>query len=51
MERLVQKISYDGNAEFMAEHLKEYGWEYIVVDIQWYEPYAATNYLRCIIQI
>ena len=27
----------------MAEHLKEYGWEYIVVDIQWYEPYAATN--------
>lgn len=23
------------NAEFMAEHLKEYGWEYIVVDIQW----------------
>lgn len=21
------------NAEFMAEHLKEYGWEYIVVDI------------------
>ena len=39
------------NAEFMAEHLKEYGWEYIVVDIQWYEPYAATNYLRCIIQI
>ena len=31
------------NAEFMAEHLKEYGWEYIVVDIQWYVPYAATN--------
>lgn len=31
------------NAEFMAENLKEYGWEYIVVDIQWYEPYAATN--------
>lgn len=24
------------NAEFMAAHLKEYGWEYIVVDIQWY---------------
>ena len=31
------------NAEFMAEHLKEYGWEYIVVDIKWYVPYAATN--------
>lgn len=24
------------NADFMAEHLKPYGWEYIVVDIQWY---------------
>lgn len=26
------------NADYMARHLKEYGWEYIVVDIQWYEP-------------
>lgn len=24
------------NADYMAEHLKEYGWEYIVVDIRWY---------------
>ncbi len=24
------------NAEFMAANLKEFGWEYIVVDIQWY---------------
>ena len=24
------------NAAFMAEHLKPYGWEYVVVDIQWY---------------
>ena len=24
------------NARYMAEHLKEYGWEYIVVDIEWY---------------
>lgn len=31
------------NAEFMAEHLKKYGWEYIIVDIQWYEP-AAKNH-------
>ena len=29
-----------GNAEYMARHLKEYGWEYVVVDIQWYEPTA-----------
>lgn len=24
------------NAEYMARHLREYGWEYIIVDIQWY---------------
>lgn len=33
------------NAEYMAENLKEYGWEYIVCDIQWYEPGAdGYNY-------
>lgn len=31
------------NAQFMAEHLKQYGWEYIVVDIQWYEPTASVH--------
>lgn len=31
------------NAEFMAKHLKRYGWEYIVVDIQWYEPTASIH--------
>ena len=31
------------NADFMAKHLKKYGWEYITVDIQWYEPNAKTH--------
>lgn len=31
------------NAEFMAKNLKSYGWEYIVVDIQWFEPNAQSN--------
>ena len=31
------------NADFMAKDLKKYGWEYIVVDIQWYEPKAVTH--------
>lgn len=31
------------NAKFMAEHLKQYGWEYVVVDIQWYEPGADNH--------
>lgn len=31
------------NADFMAKHLKKYGWKYIVVDIQWYEPSASSH--------
>lgn len=31
------------NAEFMAKNLKQYGWEYIVVDIQWSEPDVKTH--------
>lgn len=30
------------NAEYMADNLKEYGWQYVVVDIQWYEPKAKS---------
>ena len=30
------------NAEFMAKHLKKFGWEYIVVDIQWYAHNTAS---------
>ena len=29
-------------ADFMAEHLAPYGWQYLVVDIQWYEPEAKS---------
>ena len=31
------------NADYMAKHLKEYGWEYVVVDIQWYQPTAVNH--------
>ena len=31
------------NAEFMAKHLRQYGWEYIVVDIQWSNPLAKNH--------
>lgn len=30
------------NAEYMAKHLKPYGWQYIVVDIQWYAHDTAS---------
>lgn len=32
------------NADYMAENLKQYGWEYIVCDIQWYEPTADSSH-------
>ncbi|MGB4657945.1 MAG: glycoside hydrolase family 27 protein [Mobilitalea sp.] len=33
------------NADYMAKNLKQYGWQYIIVDIQWYEPQASgTEY-------
>jgi hypothetical protein len=31
------------NADYMAEHLKEFGWDYIVVDIQWSEATAVSH--------
>lgn len=48
----VDEATVRANAEFMAKHLKQYGWEYIVVDIQWsaagaknneYEPFCELN--------
>ncbi|MBP3880106.1 MAG: alpha-galactosidase, partial [Lachnospiraceae bacterium] len=31
------------NADYMAAHLREYGWEYIVIDISWYEHGAGSR--------
>ena len=31
------------NARYMAEHLKPFGWEYVVVDIQWSSPTALNH--------
>ena len=31
------------NADYMAAHLKEYGWEYVVVDIAWYSYEAGEQ--------
>ncbi|HVU34386.1 MAG TPA: hypothetical protein VHE61_13205, partial [Opitutaceae bacterium] len=30
-------------AEYMAAHLKSHGWQYVVVDIQWYQPTAKGH--------
>ncbi|MGF2384613.1 alpha-galactosidase [Lentilactobacillus otakiensis] len=31
------------NADYMSKNLKQYGWQYITVDIQWYEPSANSS--------
>ena len=31
------------NARFMRDHLKEAGYEYVVVDIEWYQPSASSH--------
>jgi len=42
----VREEEVRGNADYMAKNLKEYGWEYIVVDIQWSEPGAVSSAYR-----
>ncbi|MCM3728351.1 glycoside hydrolase family 27 protein [Neobacillus cucumis] len=42
----VREEEVKGNADYMAEFLKPYGWEYVVVDIQWYEPGANSSVYR-----
>lgn len=32
----VEEHEVKANADYMAEHLKQFGWEYIVVDIRWF---------------
>lgn len=39
----VREDEVKAHADFMAKHLKEFGWEYIVVDIQWSEPQASST--------
>jgi len=42
----VREDEVRANAEYMAAHLREFGWDYVVVDIQWYEPGASSSVYR-----
>lgn len=42
----VREEEIRGNAKYMSEYLKAYGWEYVVVDIQWSEPGAVSSIYR-----
>lgn len=39
----VNEEQIKANADFMAANLKEFGWEYVVVDIEWYSYDAGTQ--------
>lgn len=42
----VREEEVRANAEYMAKYLRQYGWEYIVIDIQWAEPGASGTEYR-----
>ncbi|MFC5472125.1 glycoside hydrolase family 27 protein [Cohnella suwonensis] len=42
----VTEAEVRGNAKYMSVYMKPYGWEYVVVDIQWYEPGAHSHEYR-----
>jgi alpha-galactosidase len=42
----VTEAEVKANADYMAKHLKQHGWQYIVVDIQWSEPNAKAHGYR-----
>ncbi|MCD8344544.1 MAG: glycoside hydrolase family 27 protein [Oscillospiraceae bacterium] len=39
----VDEKTVKANADYMAKNLRQYGWEYIVVDIEWYQPTVRTH--------
>lgn len=39
----VTEADVKANADYMAKHLKAFGWEYVVVDIEWYSYGAGTR--------
>ncbi len=39
----VDEMTVRQNADYMAKNLKKFGYDYVVVDIQWYEPFATSN--------
>lgn len=43
----ITEEEFKANAVFMAEHLKAFGWEYVVLDLGWYLPNAShTTYKK-----
>jgi hypothetical protein len=42
----VTEAEVRANADYMAKRLKQHGWQYVVIDIQWSEPNAMAHGYR-----
>ncbi len=42
----IRETEVRANTDAMASELKQFGWQYIIVDIQWYEPNAQAHGYR-----
>jgi alpha-galactosidase len=42
----ISETEVKANADFMAANLKKQGWQYIVIDAQWFEPLAKAHGYR-----
>jgi hypothetical protein len=39
----VREEEVKANADFMAKNLAKFGWQYVIVDIEWYQPNAKAH--------
>jgi alpha-galactosidase len=39
----VRENEVKANADFIAKNLSKYGWQYVIVDIEWYQPNARAH--------
>jgi alpha-galactosidase len=39
----VREDEVKANADFMAKNLAKFGWQYVIVDIEWYQPNAKSH--------
>src|SRR5277367_2692921 len=39
----VREDEVKANADYMAQNLAKFGWQYIIVDTEWYQPNAKSH--------
>ena len=39
----ISEQQFKATVDFLARHLKEYGWEYAVVDYIWFNPFPGDR--------